>query len=162
MKIVSKLKRIRDGVIAIESYTPISIDENTEYIIDIKENRKGRSNRQNAYLWELITEIVKAQNGGRSTEEMRIDLYTHFLEKAGAKSFYVEISKDDYLRFTRMVRAHKIVGYNDYMQMYEIIAYIGSSQFDTKEMSNFIDYVLDYASECGIYTDYWKELLYEE
>lgn len=30
---------------------------------------------------------------------------------------------------------------------------------DTKEMSDFIDYVLDYASQVGIYTEYWEELL---
>ena len=156
MKIVADLKRIKTGVYAIE--TPLEIDEG-KYTLSISKYRKSRSLEQNKYLWELITEIVKKENGGRSTEELRLKLYTKLLEKAGAVAVYCEIRPEDIAKFQKSYRATRIVGYNDMSKRVKAIAYIGTSQMNTKEMSDFIDHVLDYASEVGVYKEYWEDLL---
>lgn len=110
-------------------------------------------------MWELITEIVKKENGGRSTDDLKVDLYTSLLEQAGASTIYCEIDAKDIQKFQMMFRATRIIGLNESNMKIKIIAYIGTSQMDTKEMSDFIDHVLDYASHVGIYTPYWEELL---
>lgn len=76
MKVIADIKRIRDKVYAIE--TPIDIEEG-KYTLSISKYRKNRSLEQNRYMWELLTEIVKKENGGRSTEELRLRLYTRLL-----------------------------------------------------------------------------------
>lgn len=43
--------------------------------------------------------------------------------------------------------------------MCQVYLFYGSSKMDTKEMSDLIDTTLRYASELGIYTPYWEELL---
>ena len=156
MKLIADIKRIRDRVYAIE--TPLDIEEG-KYTLSISKYRKNRSLEQNRYLWELLTEIVKKENGGRSNEELRIDLYTKLLQGAGAISIYCEIEPKDIKKFQQNYRATRVIGFNDLTRKIKAIVYIGTSKMDTKEMSDFIDYVLDYASEVGIYTEYWEDLL---
>lgn len=156
MRIIADIKRIRDRVYAIE--TPMDIEEG-KYTLSISKYRKNRSLEQNRYMWELLTEIVKKENGGRSTEELRLHLYTKLLEQAGAVAIYCEIQPKDIEKFKRSYRATRIIGFNDQTQKVKSIAYIDTSQMDTKEMSDFIDHVLDYASQVGIYTEYWEGLL---
>lgn len=156
MKLVAEIKRIRDRVYAIE--TSLDIEEG-KYTLSISKYRKNRSLEQNRYLWELITEIVKKENGGRSTEELRIDLYTRLLQGAGAVAIYCEVETKDVVKFQKSYRATRIIGYNELTNKIKAIAYIGTSEMDTKEMSEFIEYVLDYASNVGIYMEYWEGLL---
>lgn len=159
MKIISDIKKVKDGVYAIE--TPLDIEEG-RYTLSISKYRKNRSLEQNAYLWELLTEIVKKENGGRSTEELRLSLYTKLLQEAGAVAINCEILPKDILKFQSSYRATRIIGFNDKTQRIKAIAYIGTSHMNTKEMSDFIDCVLDYAAQAGIYAEYWKGLLKDE
>ena len=159
MKIIAEIKRIRDRVYAIE--TPLDIEEG-KYTLSISKYRKNRSLEQNRYMWELLTEIVKKENGGRSTEELRLDLYTRLLEQSGAVAIYCEIEPKDIVKFQKSYRATRIIGFNELNGKIKAIAYIGTSKMDTKEMSDFIDHVLDYASQVGIYTEYWEGLLKNE
>lgn len=159
MKIVGTLQRIRDNVVAIESPYPINLDESKKYCIDIKEYRSKRSSEQNRYMWLLITEIVRKENGGYYNTELRNKLYTNLLKEAGAVEIHCEIEPKDLERFKLSFSATDIEGTNEINGKIKAIAYIGTSQMNTKEMSNFIDYVLDYASQVGIYTEYWEGLL---
>lgn len=156
MKLVADIKRIRDRVYAIE--TPLDIEEG-KYTLSISKYRKNRSLQQNSYLWELLTEIVKKENGGRSTEDLRLSLYTKLLQEAGAVAIYCEIRPEDIEKFQKSYRAVRIIGYNDNTKKIKAIAYIGTSHMNTREMSEFIDHVLDYAAQVGIYTEYWEGLL---
>lgn len=156
MKLVADVKRIRDGVYAIETHQ--NIDEG-KYTLSLSKYRQNRSLEQNRYMWELITEIVKKENGGRSTEELRLKLYTKLLKESGAVAIYCEIEPKDIMKFQTSYRAVRMLGFNDITKKIKAIAYIGTSKMDTKEMSDFIDHVLDYAAQVGIYTEYWEGLL---
>lgn len=144
-------------------YSPTNkpLEEDIEYSVSLSKYRENRSLEQNRLLWELITRIVKAENGGRSTEDDRILLYCKLLKECGATSVYMEIEAKDLEKFKRseIFRAHRIIGFNNETNKVKVIGYIGTSKMNTKEMSDFIDYVLDYASQYEIYKEDIEVLL---
>lgn len=144
-------------------YNPTNspIEDGVEYSINLSKYKENRSLEQNRLLWELIKRIAEAENGGRANEDDRILLYCNLLEGAGAVSVYMEIDPNDLEDFekSKIFRAHRMIGYNQETNKLRVVGYIGSSKFNTKQMSDFIDYVLDYASNYEIYLDDVKELL---
>ena len=73
----------------------------------------------------------------------------------------MEIEAKDLEKFKRseIFRAHRIIGFNNETNKVKVIGYIGTSKMNTKEMSDFIDYVLDYASQYEIYKEDIEVLL---
>ena len=67
----------------------------------------------------------------------------------------------DSLRENAGIRALEVKG-NEYVNGIEYLlvkVYIGSSKFDTKEMTQLLDTAIHYAEELGIVTDYYMEML---
>lgn len=134
--------------------------ENKPYSIEIKEVSNKRSLQQNAYLWALIDEIDKELNGYLSD---RMGVYCQILEMANAKYEYLLCEERvlDSLRENAGIRALEVKG-NEYVNGIEYLlvkVYIGSSKFDTKEMTQLLDTAIHYAEELGIVTDYYMEML---
>lgn len=127
------------------------------YNIEFKEPKSKRSINQNKYMWSLIKEI--AEHIG---EVDTYELYLQFLEIANAKIDYLifEPSIVDkvrpYFRGMQFVRSVDVDG--DIKHEYKV--YLGSSQFDTKEMNQLIDVILNYAYEIGVenYEYYYENL----
>ena len=161
MKDICKVKLLDNNVLALKLNRPIDLDESKKYEVNIKEYKHKRSLEQNSYMWALIGEIDKKLNGGRPNEP--INVYIQCLQRANAKYDFVYILHDVVNELKKKFRAMEYIGdveINGVMlENWKI--YYGSSTMNTKEMSNLIDCVLDYASEVGIddIDNYWKEIL---
>lgn len=128
--------------------------KNELYELEIKKPSSKRSTRQNAYLWALINEICMFEDGNTSHSE---ELYLTLLEISGAKYTIVSIDKKAYDDFAKLVRHSKILDETE--TTYTLQVFIGSSRYNSKEMTQLIETTLRYASELGIETAYWADLL---
>jgi len=119
--------------------------------VDVVEHREKRSLSQNSYAWSLINEIASVL--GTSKEEV----YQSMLERYAPSERLLMLSEIDPRGYFKYFKAiSKIVKNNrDYIQ-YEI--YKGSSNYDTKEMSHFIDGVISECKTLGIETKTPEEI----
>ena len=110
-------------------------------------------------MWALIGEIDKARNGERSNDDY--DIYLEALVRAGAKFTHLLVEPQAVPMLRERFRAIQLARR---IQVGEKIfcdykCYDGSSKFDTKEMHDLIETILDMASECGLDIVYWKDVL---
>lgn len=123
--------------------------------INISNVRKSRTLDQNNLLWAIISDIDKKVNGIPS-EISRWDLYIQGIEEAGVEFEDVIIPKKSLKIFKQAFRSYKILDEKDDKIL--LRCFLGSSKFDTKQMTNLIDYFLKKASEVGVtIIDYTKE-----
>ena len=123
-----------------------------DYEIEIKEPKSQRSINQNNLFWGLVGEIVKATGIDKD------DLYAQLLEMAKAEydTFTIIDSHDNTVkRLRQMFRAVKVVEQYtdkgvDYISFW---GFKGSSKFNTKQMSELIEIVKDYAEQSGVDTE---------
>lgn len=161
MKDICRVKPLKNNILALKMTRPFQIDESKKYEVNIQEYHSKRSLEQNSYMWLLISEIDKKLNGGRPNEP--IDVYIQCLQRANAKYDFVYVIHDAVNELKKKFRAMEYIGKVKVngvtLENWKI--YYGSSTMNTKEMSNLIDCVLDYASEVGIddIDNYWKEIL---
>lgn len=115
--------------------------------LNISNARKSRTLDQNNLLWAIISDIDKKINGIPS-ELTRWDLYVAGIEEAGVEYQDIQIPKKSLNIFKKVFRAYKILDEKDD----EIIlrCYVGSSQFDTKQMGDLIDYFIKKATDVGV------------
>lgn len=119
--------------------------------VTVKEYRQKRSLSQNAYLWVLLDQL--GQKVGLSKE----DTYKAFVRDCGVfeilpirneavERFISNWSKNGIGWFTEDLGESKLQGYT------RLIAYYGSSTYNTKEMTRLIDAVIEECKEQGIQT----------
>lgn len=144
-----------------DSYKHLIQDLNKDelYSIVITKARDKRTEQQNKYMWALIGEIDKARNGERSNDDY--DIYLEALVRAGAKFTHLLVEPQAVPMLRERFRAIQLARR---IQVAEKIfcdykCYDGSSKFDTKEMHDLIETILDMASECGLDIVYWKDVL---
>lgn len=116
----------------------------------ITEVRKKRSKNANNYCWELISKIADAIG---STKE---EVYRDFIKNKGIYRI-ITIDKKSANTFIK-VWNERGLGWlceksenkdSDYV---DLIAYYGTSSYDTKQMAYFIDYVVQEAKNLDIET----------
>ena len=140
IKIYGKIKEIIPKLLDIE--------QDKEYLIEVKEVKNKRSLEQNKLLWKLLHKIAQEQR------QDDMEVYCQALEKADAKSDYVITSCEmgEPLRKTfrgvRFIRIQEVNGKDCYV--YKV--YLGSSKMDTKEFGQLLDIVLGWCTELGIPT----------
>lgn len=116
-----------------------------EKLYEIKEYKEKRSLSQNAYAWKLITEIANKVN--KSKEEVYLEMLKSYgqsevismlstIEPKGFFKYYEEIG-------TGIVNNKEFTHYKIFK---------GSSEYDSKEMSIFIDGVVQECTQLGITT----------
>lgn len=122
------------------------------YIADLHEKRAKRSLDANAYLWVLCQKI--AESVGTITKN---EVYRRAVREAGQFEI-IPIREDALEAFFRKWKGRgsgwiaekqddsKLPGYA------RVIAYYGSSVYDSKEMSKLLDHVIDEAKQLGIET----------
>lgn len=111
--------------------------------IEIKQYRRKRSLDANAYCWVLIGEIA---NVLRATKD---EIYLDMLKKYG-QQFIVKIKNRDKERFERTQKyweVHETLT-DGKAQYYRL--FIGSSEYDSHEMSILIDGIISEATQMGI------------
>ena len=163
MKDIVNIKILQNNILALKMNRPIDLDPNKRYEVDIKEYKSKRSLEQNRYLWKLITEIAKVENGGITNQDNITETYTNLLEKANAKFEFVLCPKEAINEFKKRFRAIRVNGtvVIKTVEYTQLQVFYGSSTMNTKEMSQLIDITLDYAYKVGVadVKNYWEEIL---
>ena len=113
--------------------------------IEVKPFRPRRSLDSNNYAWALITEI------GNVLRANKEDIYLLMLQRYGQSEIISVLSHipiHEYVKYCEEAGESKLNG--KLFKHYKV--YKGSSEFDTREMSIFIDGVVSEAKELGIQT----------
>ena len=132
------------------------LDKDKKYDVEIKQHREKRSLNSNSYAWVLITQIADILNTDKDS------VYLMMLKRYGV-SYLVPISNEvpvnDFTKYT------EVESKTDKYTWYKI--YKGSSQYDTKEMSVFLNGIVSECKEMGIPTkedleiqkmiEYWEK-----
>ncbi len=112
--------------------------------------KQKRSLDANAYAWVLMTKIANHPDISSSKEEV----YEQMLQKYG--SIYEEDGEHITVTLDKAVDIAKVPGHWKYIKDNgKFAAYLmikGSSEYDTAEMSHFIDRIVEEAKELGIET----------
>lgn len=112
---------------------------------DIKEHKKARSLSQNAYAWVLIGKIADMLK--LSKDEVYLDMLKHY-----GQSQIVSVRSDcpvnGFFKYYEELGTGTVNGVN--FTHYRI--YLGSSEYDSKQMTVFIDGIITEAQNLGIQT----------
>ena len=114
--------------------------------IEVKEFRQRRSLNANAYAWLLIGKIADILRAGKD------EIYLKLLKRYGQSELISVLSHvpiGNYIKYYEEAGESKLNG-KDFTH-YRV--YKGSSEFDSREMSIFIDGVVSEAKELGIQTE---------
>ncbi len=119
--------------------------------IKIDRYREKRSLNANNYAWKLLTEIANVM---RSSKE---EIYLLMLKRYGQSeilSVLAHIPIEKYVKYCEEAGESTLNG--KLFKHYKV--YKGSSEFDTREMSIFLDGVVSEAKELGIPTETPNEI----
>lgn len=125
-------------------------NQDKEKVFEVKEHKVKRSLNANAYCWVLMNKIADAI---KSTKE---EVYREYIKNKGIFRL-ITMNKEATDTFIR-VWQEKGLGWicdtseSKYEGMIDVVAYYGTSSYNTKQMANFIDYVVDEAKNLGIET----------
>lgn len=114
--------------------------------IEVKPYREKRSLNSNAYAWLLIGKIADIVRAGKD------EIYLHMLKRYGQSELISVLSHipiEHYVKYYEEAGESKLNG--KMFTHYRV--YKGSSDFDSREMSIFIDGVVSEAKELGIQTE---------
>jgi hypothetical protein len=114
--------------------------------IEIKPYREKRSLNANNYCWKILTEI------GNVLRASKDEIYLMMLKRYGQSELISVLSHipiEHYVKYYEEAGESKLNG--KMFTHYRV--YKGSSDFDTREMSIFIDGVVSEAKELGIQTE---------
>lgn len=112
---------------------------------EIKEKRNKRSKSQNAYCWELIGKIADALR--KSKEEVYLQMLKDY-GQSEIVSMLSSINPKGYFKYYESIGTG-IVNNKEFTH-YKIFK--GSSEFDTKEMTIFIDGIIQECKQLDIET----------
>ena len=152
---IQSLSRGMGGELLVTlSLNPSHIDEVAKLkgeALDVKitKHRERRSLTSNAYAWVLITKIAQSMRPPLNKE----DVYAEMLKRYGQGDI-VTIQKE---RLDGVLRAfdyyeQKGTGTVNGKEFIHMMVYVGSSQYNTKEMSVFIDGIVNEAKDLGLET----------
>lgn len=123
-----------------------SLDDKKEYIVEIREKREKRSLDANAYCWVLI---------GKIADKLRIskeDCYVQMLKDYG-QQFICKIPNkyvEHFRKNTKYFEPHESLEPEEKAQYFRV--FVGSSNYDTCEMSVLIDGIVQEAKALDIET----------
>jgi len=127
------------------------LDKDTVYDIRIEKHRNKRSLDANAYSWVLQTEIANVLR--ESKEKIHFDMLKAYGQR-------------DYMSMLSKVNINNYYNYYEYVSTFtkndkefkSYIVYRGTHTYDSKEMSIFIDGLVQEARNLGIETLEDKEI----
>ena len=157
---IGKLKdlaRSRDGNYLITISTPENLSElfdslaEKEVSFEIKQSRKGRSLSANAYAWALIDKIAE------KTGEKKTDVYRSAIREIGGVSDTICVMDKAVDRLREGWAKNGLGWQTDTIPSKvdgctNVILYYGSSVYDTKQMAQLIDSLIQDAEALGIPT----------
>ena len=123
--------------------------------ITVDKIRNKRSTRANSYCWEILTKIAEIIG---STKE---EVYRDYIRNKGIYREF-EIDTNAVNTFKKLWGNQGLGWICDVLEKDDkktiIYAYYGSSSYNTKQMSDFIDYVVQEAKQLGIPTETPEEI----
>lgn len=151
------MTRSRDGKWVISFSTPedfsAMFDELAaeEVTIDIKKRNRHRSLDANAYCWVLIDKIAE------KTGLRKVDVYRHAIKEIGGVSDTICVMDKAVDRLREGWEKNGIGWQTDVMKSKvegctNVVLYYGSSVYDSKQMSQLIDSLIQDAESLGIPT----------
>jgi hypothetical protein len=126
------------------------LNQSDDVIYDITEHKEKRSLNANSYCWTLIGKIAAAV--GNTKEEIYRDyiknkgIYRIVTMNKEAVPTFIKIWSEKGLGWICETSETKITG------LIDVVAYYGTSSYNTKQMANFIDYVVQEAKQLNIET----------
>ncbi len=157
---IGKLKDLtksREGNFLITISTPENVSElfdalsEKEITFEIKQFRRGRSLSANAYAWVLIDKIAER------TGEKKTDVYRHAIKEIGGVSDTICVIDKAVDRLRESWEKNGLGWQTDTIQSKvdgctNVILYYGSSVYDSKQMAQLIDSLIQDAEALGIPT----------
>ena len=125
--------------------------QDRDKLFKIDEYKPKRSKSQNSYAWELITQIGNTVN--KSKEEVYLDMLKHY-GQSEIVSILSSINPNGYFKYYELIGMGMV---ND-KEFTHYKIFKGSSEFNSKEMSIFIDGIIQEAENLGIPTLTEKEI----
>lgn len=126
-----------------------NLEDDKEYVIEIKENKPKRSKSQNNYLWELLGQLSQAM--GIESER----LYQDYIKSIGIFRD-IEINKEAVVTLQVVWNAYGLGWFSEVVdninEMTTLRLYYGSSSYNSKQMSVLIDKVIQDCQSVGIET----------
>jgi len=129
------------------------LNSDEKLVIEVKKQRKKRSQDANGYFWALCTQI--AENLNLTKEEV----YRHEIKQVGYCQMLTLQHDDIESAIKDFSNAWSLNGLGWFTETADIygntavvIAYFGSSTYDSKQMSRLIDNVVEECKELGIST----------
>ena len=119
------------------------LDETKKYVIE--EYKEKRGLKANGYAWELITQI------GNVLRKSKEEVYLQILRDYGQSeivSILSSINPEGYFKYWEKIGTSVL----NSKEFSHIKIYKGTSEYNTKEMSIFIDGVVQEAEQLGIET----------
>lgn len=154
--------RIIDASVDFKNYKPrvtFEVNEKADFFqffdelkdkdklsIEVKQYREKRSLNANNYAWAIITQIADVM---RASKE---EIYLEMLRRYGQSeiiSVVAHIPIHEYIKYCEEAGESSLNG--KLFKHYKV--YKGSSEFDTREMSIFVDGIVFEAKELGIQTE---------
>jgi hypothetical protein len=127
------------------------LKDNEKLSIEVKPYREKRSLNANAYAWVLIGKIADATRAGKD------EVYLKCLKRYGQSdliSILSTVPVEHYLKYYEEAGRSTLNG----KEFTHYRVYKGSSEFDTLEMTIFIDGVVSEAKDLGISTETPEEI----
>lgn len=123
--------------------------------VEVKKYREKRSLTANAYAWVLITKIAQTFDPPANKE----DIYVEMLKRYGQGGM-ISVRKDKQDEVLRAFDYYSIKGEGEVKgkPFVHVMVYVGSSKYDSKEMSVFIAGIVEEAKDLGIETMTPEEL----
>lgn len=125
-------------------------NQDKDKVFEIKEHKVKRSLNANAYCWVLLNKIADVI---KSTKE---EVYREYIRNKGifrvitmnkeAADTFIKVWEEKGLGWVCDKSESKFEG------MVDVIAYYGTSSYNTKQMAYFIDYVVEEAKNLDIET----------
>ena len=131
-------------------------NQDKDKTFDIKEHKERRSLNANSYCWVLLGSI--ADKVGQTKEYVYRDfvrqkgIYQIITMTTKAVPTFMKIWQDKGLGWICETSETNIAGLTD------VIAYYGTSSYNTKQMAGFIDYVIQECHNLGINTKTEEEI----
>lgn len=145
MNIKAKLVSNRGGLLVLETEYPVALSTDSFYRVDIKPYKSSRSLEQNALMWEIITQIANATEGAD-----KWDIYVSGLEKANVEYDYLACLPEAQESLKSVFRAIKPMGVMptpNGKQLTVCKCFTGSSKYNSKQMTDLIEYFTDWLNE---------------
>lgn len=148
--------RVHDKETAVKAVQEIVEDKS--YQVTVKEKRKRRSLDANAYFWVLCGKLAE------KTETPVSTVYKNMIKDLGGNYYVMPIREDAVEQFRRIwenkglgwvtrTMPSKLDGYIN------VVAYYGSSEYDSKQIARLIDLAVFECEQVGIPTVTENELM---